>query len=442
MSSSIALSGLQATSQDLNTISNNIANSNTVGFRGARTEFAAVFNNGNPGGVNVMGTSQNFSKAGAMTYTGRQLDMGIQGKGFFALSGTDGSLKYSRSGMFHQDALGYIVDPTGNHLQGFKADSDGRLQLGNSGDLQVKTEPLKAKSTTKIDQVANLDSRMTAITKPFDPQDPSTYQSSGTVAIYDSLGNEHVMTQYYRKINDTTNEWQVYHAIDGKVVDNNYVKEKPASKDENGNPIAAIKGNPGTPTILLFNHDGTINTDEKQYPSKQNIDSGLAGPHINGSVILSNKGNGVADIIINCDYKNFTQFATDYNTSSLSQNGYTAGSFSKIQLDGDGRLYGIYTNGQKQLQGQVSLTDFNNANGLIPADNNTWVASAAAGSPKEGAPSSGTLGSVTGGYLENSNVDSTSEMVNLMSAQRNYQSNAKVLSVDSSMQQALMNAIG
>ena len=413
MSSSIALSGLQATSQDLNTISNNIANSNTVGFRGARTEFGAVFNSGNPGGVNVMGTSQNFSKAGSMTYTGRQLDMGIQGKGFFSLSGTDGSRKYSRAGMFHQDAIGYIIDPVGNHLQGYKADATGKLQLGNSGDLQVKTDPLKAKATDKITQVANLDSRMIQIDRtatPFDIKDPKSYQSSGTVAIFDSLGNEHTLTQYYAKINAATNTWRVNYAIDGK-------------------PLAETKE-------LTFNTDGTLKTATP--PTASDSITNLA---YSPTKSIANVAN-VADLAIKIDYKDFTEFATDYNTSSLDQDGYTAGAFSKIQLDGDGKIYGIYTNGQKLLQGQVSLTDFNNSNGLIPADSNTWVASSAAGAPKEGSPSTGTLGSVTGGYLESSNVDSTSEMVNLMSAQRNYQSNAKVLSVDSTMQQALMNAIG
>ncbi|MGI2258614.1 flagellar hook protein FlgE [Shewanella sp. GXUN23E] len=399
MSFNIALSGLQATSQDLNTISNNIANSSTVGFRGGRSEFAAIYNGGNPGGVNVANTSQNFSMGGSLTYTGRQLDMGIQGEGFFVLNGSDGTKMYSRAGMFSQDALGFVTDPAGNRLQGFGVGAGGQLQNGSIGDLQIKTGSLPAKATSEIGQVSNLDARVDAIdpaVTPFDANDPASFHSSGTVTVYDSLGNEHALTQYYVKTGD--NSWNVHYMMNGAEVG-----------PEGGHAIT--------------------------FDSKGKLASG-------GDITLDIPGISGADSLqLALDYGSCTQYAADYNNSSLSQDGYTAGELNGIRLDDSGMIFGTYTNGQEQLQGQVVLADFNNPNGLTPVSNNAWVATAAAGQAVIGAPSSGTMGSITGGYLEGSNVDTTAEMVSLMTAQRNYQSNAKVLDTNSTMQQALLNAI-
>lgn len=399
MSFNIALSGLQATSQDLNTISNNIANASTWGFRGGRSEFAAIYNSGMGAGVNVMNTSQNFSREGTLTYTGRELDMGIQGSGFFMLRGTEGSNLYARAGIFAQDALGFITDPVGNRLQGYPANGDGVLQTGTMGDLQIKTGSLPAKASKQVNQVSNLDARMEAIDpakEPFSPDKPASYHSSGTVSVFDSLGNQRSLTQYYAKTGD--NEWKVYFVLDSAILE---------PKDGHS---------------LQFNKKGSLT-------SGKELDLTLPAK------------DGAEDLSLAISYDGFTQYANDYNNSSLSQDGYAAGEFNKIRLDDSGMIYGTYTNGQELLQGQVALADFNNPNGLTPVSNNAWQASAAAGQATIGAPGSGTLGSLKGAYLEGSNVDTTAEMVSLMTAQRNYQSNAKVLDTNSTMQQALLNAI-
>lgn len=402
MSFNIALSGLQATTQDLNTISNNIANSSTVGFRGGRSEFAAIYNGGQPGGVSVMSTSQNFSMGGGLVYTGRELDMGIEGDGFFMLSASDGTTLYSRAGMFNQDADGYVVDPAGNRVQGYTVGANGQLQTGNVGDLQVHSGSLAAKATTNIGQVSNLDARVDKIDPaetPFDPNDASTYHSSGTVTAYDSLGKEHALTQYYVKTGD--NEWQVHYMMDGEDV--TPVGGHSLEFDSNGNLIA------GDSLTLDINNPDII--------------------------------GGASALSLALSYDKSTQYASDYNNSNLTQNGYTSGDLNGIRIDDDGMLYGTYTNGQEQIQGQVVLATFNNPNGLAPVSQNAWTATNAAGQPIVGTPGTGTFGSVFGSYLEGSNVDQTAEMVNLMTAQRNYQSNAKVLQTNSSMQQALLNAI-
>ncbi len=402
MSFNIALSGLQATTQDLNTISNNIANSSTVGFRSGRSEFSAIYNGGQAGGVNVMSTSQNFSMGGSLTYTGRQLDMGIQGEGFFVLSGQDGSTSYARAGMFNQDADGFITDPAGNRLQGYGIGATGNLQNGNVTDLQVQTGALAAKATSTIGLISNLDARVAVIdpaVTPFNPDDASSYHSSSTIAAYDSLGNEHALTQYYVKTAD--NEWSVHYNMDGQDV----------------TPVGGHK--------LEFDSNGMLTTGN-------DITLDITDPAIIG---------GASNINLALSFDNSTQYAADYNNSSLSQNGYTSGELNGIRIDDNGMLFGTYTNGQEQVQGQVVLADFSNPNGLTPMSNNAWAATNAAGQPIIGTPTTGTLGGLNAGYLEGSNVDQTAEMVNLMTAQRNYQSNAKVLDTNSTMQQALLNAI-
>lgn len=395
MSFNIALSGLQATTQDLNTISNNIANASTNGFRGGRSEFASIYNGGQAGGVSVMSTTQNFSKGGSLTYTGRQLDMGIQGEGFFVLKGTDGGAMYARAGMFHKDSQGFITDPVGSRLQGYSVNATGKIQQGNVGDLQVQTASLAAKATTQVGLVSNLDARVDPIAVAFDPKDINSYHSIGTTSVYDSLGAEHVVTQYYVKT--APNEWTVNYTLDGVQLTEQ--------------------------TTLTFDAKGVLDP----ATTKQAFDLTLP--------------NGASNLQFEINFDKSTQYAAKYNNSSLSQDGYTSGELKGVRLDDNGMLYGTYTNGQEQLQGQVILANFSNPNGLSAVSNNAWVATNAAGQAITGAPSTGTMGTVTGGYLEGSNVDTTAEMVNLMSAQRNYQSNAKVLDVNSTMQQALLNAI-
>ncbi|MCL1050886.1 flagellar basal body protein FlgE [Shewanella abyssi] len=402
MSFNIALSGLQATTQDLNTISNNIANSSTVGFRSGRSEFSAIYNGGQGGGVNMMSTSQNFTNGGSLTYTGRQLDMGIQGDGFFVLSGQDGNTMYARAGMFNQDANGFVTDPAGNRLQGYSVGATGNLQTGNVADLQIQAGALPAKATTTLGLVSNLDARVNVIdpvATPFDPGNAATYHSSSTVTAYDSLGKEHALTQYYVKTADNT--WSVHYMMGNTDV-------TPAGGHQ-----------------LDFDSDGILT-------GGNTLTLAISDPNIVA---------GASNMNLALSYDKSTQYASDYNNSSLSQNGYTSGELNGIRLDESGMLFGTYTNGQEQLQGQVVLADFNNPNGLTPVSNNAWTATNAAGQPIIGTPTTGTLGSIASGYLEGSNVDTTAEMVNLMTAQRNYQSNAKVLDANSTMQQALLNAI-
>ena len=406
MSFNIALSGLQSTSQDLNTISNNIANSSTAGFRGARSEFAAIYNGGLGGGVGVLSTTQNFSKSGPLNFTGRQLDMGIDGAGFFVVKGSDGGRMYARAGMFQKDADGFIKDSAGNSLQGYGASASGRIQTGAIKDLRIETASLAAKPTSTVSLVSNLDARVDVINPavtPFDPANTDTFHSSNTVAVFDSLGQEHSLTQYYVKTGP--NAWKAHFRMDGTDV-------TPGAK--------------GAGHAMTFDNKGQLN----------------GGKDVKLAITAAGILKGAANLSVDVSYDKSTQYAANYNNSSLNQDGYTSGELKGVRLDNGGLVYGVYTNGEEQLQGQVALANFNNPNGLKPQSNNTWVADNDAGQAIIGAPSTGTMGTVKGGYIEGSNVDTTAEMVNLMSAQRNYQSNAKVLDVNSTLQRALLNSIG
>ncbi|WP_417347618.1 flagellar hook protein FlgE [Ferrimonas sp.] len=397
MSYNIAMSGLRSTSQELNTISNNIANVSTAGFRGARSEFAAIYNGGQAGGVSMTGASQNFSLNGTMNYTGRSLDLGIQGNGFFVLGADDGTTLYSRAGMFNQNADGYVVDPYGNRLQGYPVSSGGTILTGSVGDLQVQAGSIPARATTEVNMTANLDARVSAITAPFDATDVSTYHSSNTVSVYDSQGNKHALTQYYVKTAD--NNWTVHYAVDGTpLADTNTM-----SFDTSGNLTAG-----GSDTL-------TINA--------------------------ATLGTGSADLTLDLEWNNTTQYGADYITSKIDQNGNTSGEMKGVRVAEDGKVYSTYTNGEERLQGQVVLANFTNPNGLEAVNNTAWIANQEAGDPAVGAPGSGTLAGLSAGYIEGSNVDLTAEMVNLMTAQRNYQSNAKVLTAADTMNQSLLNAI-
>ncbi|WP_017005699.1 flagellar hook-basal body complex protein, partial [Enterovibrio norvegicus] len=202
MSFNIALSGLDATNAELNTISHNIANASTYGFKGARTEFSAVYNGMQPGGVEVASISQNFDKNGSVTGTGRAMDLAINGSGFFVTKDSAGQNLYTRSGVFGTDKDNYVVSNAGAKLQGYSVDGAGNLLSGSVGDVQISTSSLAAQATNKLDFVANFDASAEVIdqtTKPFDPNDPSSFNSSYTSKAYDSLGNSHTVTQYFTK---------------------------------------------------------------------------------------------------------------------------------------------------------------------------------------------------------------------------------------------------
>ncbi|WP_318474915.1 flagellar hook protein FlgE [Photobacterium leiognathi] len=398
MSFDIALSGLDATNVQLNTISNNIANVSTSGFKESRTEFSAVYNGMQAGGVEVAAISQNFDKTGSITGTGRPLDLAISGSGFFVTKDHTGQTLYTRSGVFGSDKDNNIVSNNGAKLQGYTVDVNNNLQAGAVGNLKITTASLPAKATDELAFVANLDARSSVIDpaiNPFDPNSTDSFNSSYTSKVYDSLGNPHTVTQYFTKTN--ANEWQVNVVVDGAAT-------------------------PSQTQNVVFNTDGT-----------------LQSPTAPFAVNFNPAGADAANI--NIDIAGTTQFGADFGVSTNAPNGYTSGELAGVRVEDNGMVFATYTNGQSQLQGQVMLADFANPQGLVKTNGTSWIQSFSSGAPVNGAPSTGTLGGLVAGALEGSNVDLTSELVSLMTAQRNYQANAKTISTSDKLTQSLFNAV-
>ncbi|MCG3863990.1 MULTISPECIES: flagellar hook protein FlgE [unclassified Photobacterium] len=398
MSFDIALSGLDATNVQLNTISNNIANVSTSGFKESRTEFSAVYNGMQAGGVEVAAISQNFDKTGSISGTGRPLDLAISGSGFFVTKDHTGQTLYTRSGVFGSDKDNNIVSNNGAKLQGYTVDANNNLQAGAVGNLKITTASLPAKATDELAFVANLDARSSVIDpaiNPFDPNATDSFNSSYTSKVYDSLGNPHTVTQYFTKTN--ANEWQVHVVVDGAAT-------------------------PTQTQNVVFNTDGT-----------------LQSPTTPFAVNFNPAGADAANI--NIDIAGTTQFGANFGVSTNAPNGYTSGELAGVRVEDNGMVFAAYTNGQSQLQGQVMLADFANPQGLVKTNGTSWIQSFSSGAPVNGAPSTGTLGGLVAGALEGSNADLTSELVSLMTAQRNYQANAKTISTSDKLTQSLFNAV-
>lgn len=396
MSFSIGLSGLRAVNQELSVISNNVANASTAGFKSSRAEFAAIYGGGQAGGVEMNNVSQNFDRNGDVTRTGRGLDLAISGNGFFVLKDDNGQTSYTRAGMFQRDASNYLTTASGTRLQGYVTNEAGELQSGVVGDIQVKAGSLAAKPSDTLEFVANLKADASVIDQavnPFDPAKADSFSYSQSSKVYDSLGVEHTVTQYFVKTGENT--WQVNYAFNGTQT--------------------------GAPVTMEFNTNGTLK-------------SPTTAP------VLNLAPAGAEPITLTADLARVSQYASDFNATRNQSNGYTAGDLSGVRVDADGGVYATFTNGQSLLQGQVVMANFANPQGLLQANNTTWQQSFSSGQPVLGAPGSGTLGGLTAGAYEASNVDLTGELVSLMTSQRNYQANAKTISSADKMTQVLFNS--
>lgn len=421
MSFNIGLSGMRAASKDLNVTGNNIANAGTVGFKQSRAEFADVY------AASVLGSGKNFQGSGVLlsdvsqlfnqgsvNYTDNALDLAINGNGFFQVS-NNGATSYSRAGYFGTDREGFIVDNFGYNLQGYPVNGNDDLVVGKVDNLQIKTSSQEPKPTNKIEQSFNLNSTSSApVNAPFVATDPSTYNSSTSINVYDTQGNAHVLTQYFVKTG--ANTWDMNVLIDGK------------------NPNVLTADTPHI-TALEFDSSGKLQSGQSlTLTDWQPIALTDDNPPVaadNGAVAHP---DGVA-----LDMSGSTQFANAFAVNAVSQNGYTTGELAGIEIDDSGKIFARYTNNQTKLQGQVVLADFANAQGLIPVGKTQWVQSLASGEPVLNPGSTGTLGAIQAGALEASNVELSDQLVNLIVAQRNYQANAKTIETESAITQTIIN---
>lgn len=397
MSFSQGLSGLNASSQALDVVGNNIANSQTVGFKSGSVAFADVFAGSQVGmGVQVAGVNQNFSD-GVLGAGSSPLDMGIQGNGFFRMVTEAGRVFYSRNGQFQTDENGYVVNNQGMRLTGYMATgTPPAIQQGAPvGEIQIPTGQMPARASDAGSISGNLDSGNDVVTvTPFDPTNGDSYTYSTQVNAYDSLGNEHAINVYYVKTAD--NQWTAY-SVDST------------------SPGATSSVN------LTFDTSGKLTTN----PAELTVDG---APY-----------QGGAALNFNLDLSGLSQQASENTMDSPSTTGYPPGLMNGYTVGDNGQIIASYSNGENQLLGQVVLSNFTNPGGLESAGNNCWSETPESGQPVIGIADTGNLGSLRGNMLEGSNVDLSKEMVNMIVYQRNYQSNSQTIKTQSELLQTLVN---
>ena len=398
----VAISGLKAASGELDVIGNNIANSNTAGFKKSRAEFVDVFAVTNVGGsgstpgsgVRLSAIRQQFTQ-GNISFTDNNLDMAINGSGFFILDDS-GTQIYSRGGAFGVDRNGFLANAQGQNLIAFGADAQGNI-TGAAGPIQVNTSNIAPQASANMTIDLNLDAAQgQPAVGVFNPTNPNSYNHSTSTTIFDSLGNSHLASMYYVKT-AVANQWQSYSYVDGVQVDG--------------------------PDTLAFSSTGALTT-----PAGGIITTPAFTP----------SGGGAAMTLAQ-DYSATTQYGSAFSVNALSQDGYTTGRLSGLDIDGEGIIFARFTNGQSSVQGQIALADFPNPQGLQPVSDTSWGETFSSGAVTIGAPGTASLGLLQSGALEQSNTDLSEELVNMIIAQRSFQANAEVISTSDTVTQSIIN---
>jgi flagellar hook protein FlgE len=404
MSFDIALSGLNAAQTDLDVIAHNVANSSTNGFKKSRAEFADIYAvtqngvaaNATGKGVRVTAVTAQHSQ-GDISFTESNLDLAISGRGFFRLN-DQGSTVFSRAGTFQIDREGFVVNSAGQVLTGFQADAAGNL-TGALGDLQVNFAESTPNPTGVLTVGANLDALET-IPPAFSISDPSSFNHSTSLTVYDSLGASHVATLYFRK--DAVNTWETFTYVDGAEV-----------------------SNPGG-DLLVFDTAGQLSTIN-------------GAPASTVSTTSFNPGSGAANMTMTLDMTTLTQFGGGFGVSQLIQDGFPTGRLNSIDIDETGVMFARFSNGRSGILGQVALSNFANIQGLQAEGDTSFSETFASGAAITAEPGSTNLGLIQSGALEQSNVDLTAELVDMITAQRNFQANAQVVSAAEEITQTIIN---
>lgn len=419
MAFSQAVSGLNAAATNLDVIGNNIANSATYGFKSGSASFADMFAGSKVGlGVKVAGITQDFSD-GTTTNTGRGLDVAISQNGFFRMLDSNGSVYYSRNGQFSLDENRNLVNMQGLQVTGYPAaGSPPTVQTGaNPQPITIPNNLMSAKATTTAAQQINLNSTDSVPTIPFDVTsanpDSDSFNKKGTITVYDEQGNAHNMYVYYVKTAD--NKWDLY-TQDGSAANGKISKAAQMNFDGNGNLEGIYEYNPTT---------GALRATKNDNPSIE---------------VTSEPLSGADSIDFTLSFLNSMQQNTGANNIvATNQNGYRPGDLVSYQINDDGTVVGNYSNEQNQVLGQIVLANFANNEGLQSEGNNVWSATQSSGVALLGTAGSGNFGTLTNGALEASNVDLSKELVNMIVAQRNYQSNAQTIKTQDQILNTLVN---
>ena len=471
MSFNIALSGINAAQKDLDVTANNIANVNTIGFKESRAEFADVYASSlftatrtkTGDGVTTGAVAQQFHQ-GALQFTNNPFDLAISGPGYFVTSAETSSLdfSYTRAGAFKLNKSNFLVDSSGNYLRGFPVNSDGTstsVSLGTSTPIQIPETAGTPVSTKNVNVALNLSSKDTAKTlASFDPTDPKTYSSSTSVTTYDSLGEPHTMAMYFVKPKDASytgnNHWTVFTTVDNKPVNMwdttagaavSGTYEVDADKDgtPDGTPVDAkvtYNGNPWTGAVITFDDLGVMKstTPADLYTQALGVDDPSSAVAGDGANVLGLGADGTQRFKLNFDAVKTTQFGSKFEVTSLEQDGLTVGRLTGVDVGSDGLVKATYSNGTSQPLARVAMARFSNEQGLRQSGNTSWKESQDSGVALAGEANTGTFGAIKSAALEQSNVNLTAELVDLITAQRNFQANSRALEVNNTLQQSIL----
>ncbi|HEY4341888.1 MAG TPA: flagellar hook protein FlgE [Steroidobacteraceae bacterium] len=402
MSFNVALTGLNAANSDLSVTANNLANVSTVGFKGSRAEFADLFASTQFGvsstavgnGAAISEVAQQFAQGDVET-TGNNLDLAISGNGFFTTS-NNGALEYTRDGEFQVNANGDVTTATGANLQVYPPLANGGFNTGGLSNLSLNTGDSAPNATTAASITANLPANAALPTDAtFSPDDANSYTNTTSLTVYDSLGAAHTASLYFIK-QAAPNTWDAQVYVDGNAV--------------------------GAPTELDYDSSGAL--------------TGPAG----GSVTLPayTPATGAADMNLTFNFNNVTQFGNNFGVTAVTQDGFTTGLLTGISIDGTGVVEAQYTNGRSLKLGQVAMANFANPQGLAQLGDASWSATNASGEPVHGVAGGSGFGTIASGSLEQSNVDTTTSLVDMITAQRAFQANAQMIQTEDQITQTII----
>jgi flagellar hook protein FlgE len=404
MAFSTALSGLTAASSDLDVTANNIANANTIGFKDARAQFADVYaagavnlNNSVIGqGVRLSSTRQQFTQ-GNISTSSSNLDLAISGDGFYTLKSANG-LVYSRNGQFGEDKAGNVISSTGEALQVYPPLVNGGFNTGTLSNLNLQTAQSAPLATTTGTVILNLPANTTPPSvAPFNPANSLTYNQSTSTTVYDSLGNAYPATMFFSQQAAPPNTWSVDMTVNG-------VSAGPAQ-------------------TLTFGSSGAV--------------TAPAGGVLNFNGFTPT--SGALPMTLAFNFGQTTQYGGQFGVTSIVQNGYATGQLSTVAIDPTGIVSAVYTNGRSTQLGQLAMANFPNPQGLKELGDTNWSETFTSGTVVSGVAGSAGFGSIQSGALESSNVDLTTQLVDMITAQRAFQANAQVITTANQESQTIIN---
>jgi flagellar hook protein FlgE len=399
----LALSGLNAAQSDLTVTANNIANVATTGFKGSRSEFADLFASSQQGvsataignGVRVANVSQQFTQ-GNIDFTDNSLDLAMSGQGFFVIN-DNGALSYTRAGAFQVNNEGFVVNAKQQRLQVYPPLANGGFNTVGLSDLSLNTGVAAPQATSSVDVQLNLPASATVpATATFDPADTTSYNNATSLTIYDSLGAAHTASMYFVKT-ATANTWESRLYVDGTAV--------------------------GGAQTLAYDDTGALVT-----PAGGDITFPAYTP-----------ATGAAPINMTFDVTNTSQYGQNFTVNSVTQDGFTTGRLIGIDIDSSGVVQARFTNGRSNALGQIAVSNFANPQGMQQLGDTAWAETFASGQAIRGVAGNSGYGLVQAGALEASNVDITEQLVNMITAQRNFQANAQMISTADSITQTIIN---